>query len=246
MSGYYVAGGVEYYPSDATLIGASVFYGEVDADSPLGQEASSETFTGSLFARHKLDDALVLDGQVTLGSFGLDTTRTVSFLGTPQTLRSDSSDSIFSAALGLSYDIETSWGTISPGIEVRHARVGLDTVIENGGPLGLTLERETFKTTQARGGFNYRKQSNMLQFNLHGQAVFELENGPQLIGANFATGVGPNANFALDSADKFWAEVGVSANYGDGPFQIGFGFDSTIGRRNAEAQVWRIQGIYRF
>jgi subtilase-type serine protease len=246
MSGYYVAGGVEYYPSDATVIGASVFYGEVDADSPLGQEVSSETFTGSLFARHKFDGGLVLDGQVTLGSFGLDTTRTVNFLGTPQTLRSDSSDSIFAAALGLSYDIETSFGTISPGIEGRHARVGLDTVIENGGLLGLTLERETFKSTQARGGFAYRKQSNMLQFNLHGQAVFELESGPQLIGANFVTGVGPSANFALDSTDKFWAEVGISANYGDGPFQIGFGFDSTIGRRNAEAQVWRIQGIYRF
>ncbi|MGY6552567.1 MAG: autotransporter domain-containing protein [Erythrobacter sp.] len=246
MSGFFVGGGVEFYPADSSVIGASVFYSEIDANPPLGQVASSDTLAGSVFARHKFDAGFVLDGQVSLGSFGLDTTRTVTFPGGPQNLRSDSSDTLFSAGLGVSYDIETSFGTISPGIEGRHARVDLDTVSEDGGLLALTLERQSFKTTQARGGFAYRKQGQTVQINLYGQAVFELENGPQFIGANFANGIGPSANFALDTQDEFWVEVGASMNYGDGPFQIGVGFDSTIGRSNANAQIWRVQGIYRF
>jgi hypothetical protein len=38
----------------------------------------------------------------------------------------------------------------------------------------------------------------------------------------------------------------VSANIGDGPFQMGFGFDTTVGRDNADARVFRATATYRF
>lgn len=110
----------------------------------------------------------------------------------------------------------------------------------------LAVDRERFTSTQARVGFDYEKQAKMVQINTKAQLVWEFEDGPQLLGANFAQGVGPNANFMLDSADHTWVELGVSANIGDGPFQMGMGFDTTVGRENADARVFRATATYRF
>ena len=117
---------------------------------------------------------------------------------------------------------------------------------ETGGLAALAVDRETFKSTQARFGFDYEKQAKMVQINANAQLVWEFEDGPQLLGANFAQGTGPNANFVLDSADHTWVELGVSATVGDGPFQMGFGFDTTVGRDSADAQVFRASATYRF
>ena len=153
---------------------------------------------------------------------------------------------LISGALGISYDLKSSIGTFSPGIEGRIASVDLATVRESGGNTALSVARETFKSKQARFGFDYEKQGKMVSINANAQFVWEFEDGPQLLGANFATGIGPNANFVLDTADHTWAELGVSASFGDGPFQMGFGFDTTIGRDNADARVFRATATYRF
>lgn len=247
MSGFLLAGGLEYYPSENSVIGGSLFYSEIqNDDGALGARASAETIATSVFARQKFASGLVLDGQASLGFFGIDTNRRPLFLDSVQTLTSSADNIMFSVGLGLSYDIESSLGTFSPGLEARHAQVGLDTTREIGGVLALEFERQSFKTSQLRPGLAYRKQSKALQLNLYGQAVFELEDGPQLIAANFVNGVGPNATFALAPQDEFWLEVGLTVHLGTGPFQVGLGFDSTIGRDNANSQVWRLQGVFRF
>ena len=86
----------------------------------------------------------------------------------------------------------------------------------------------------------------MVQINANAQLVWEFEDGPQLLGANFVSGTGPNAGFVLDTADHTWAELGVAATIGDGPFRMGLGFDTTIGRDNADARVFRASATYRF
>ena len=137
-------------------------------------------------------------------------------------------------------------GTISPGIEGRYASVDLGTVRETGGLTALEIDRESFTSTQARFGFDYEKQAKMVQINANAQLVWEFEDGPQLLGANFAQGVGPNANFVLDTADHTWGEIGISASVGNGPLQLTVGADTTIGRDNADAQVFRGTATYRF
>ncbi|MDP5103175.1 MAG: autotransporter domain-containing protein [Erythrobacter sp.] len=246
ISGFYVSGGLEFYPSDNTMVGISGFYSSLDADTPLGQRVDNDTYAASLYLRHKFDGGPVIDGQFTLGSVGFDTQRDVQFLGTSQTLTSSSDDLLVSGALGLSYDLESSIGTISPGIEARYASVDLATVRETGGVLGLTVARENFTSTQARAGFDYEKQTDFVQINANAQLVWEFEDGPQLLAANFAQGTGPNVNFALDTADHTWVELGVSATLGDGPFQVGVGFDTTVGRDTANARVFRSSATYRF
>lgn len=246
MDGFYIAGGVEYFPGENTMVGLSAYYGDLDADTPLGQRTESRTYAASLYARHKVDGGLVFDGQLSIGSMGFDTARTVRYLATSQTLRSSSDDFMFSGALGMSYDIETGAGTFSPGVEARYASVNLTSVREDGGTLALALARENFTSTQGRFGFDYSKQGKVLTLNATAQMVWEFEKGPQLLGANFVQGVGPLANFALRTPDQTWGEVGASATFGKGPFTFTAGYDTTIGRKYADAQVVRATATYRF
>lgn len=246
ITGYFIAGGVEFYPGENTMVGVSGYYNSLEADVPLGQRVDSETYAASLYMRHAFQGGLVIDGQFSMGSMGFDTTRTVQFLGAPQTLESSSDDLLISGALGVSYDLKSSIGTISPGVEARFASVDLATIRETGGTTALAIDREKFESTQMRFGFDYENKGSMIAINANAQLVWEFEDGPQLLGANFASGVGPNANFVLDTADDTWGEVGISATVGNGPLQLTVGADTTIGRDNADAQVFRGTATYRF
>mgnify|MGYP002780233677 CR=1 FL=1 len=246
FSGWYLAGGVEFYPGENTMVGISGHVTSLEADAPLGQQVDSETYAATLYMRHKIASGPVIDGQFSMGSMGFETRRQVQFLGTTQTLESSSDDLLVSGALGVSYDLESSIGTISPGIEARYASVALTTLRESGGTLALSLDRETFKSTQLRAGVDFEKRGKVLVFNANAQLVRELEDGPQVLGANFAAGTGPNAAFVLAAPDTTWGELGVAAIFGTGPLQISAGFDTTIGRANADAQVFRGTATWRF
>jgi len=246
MEGFYIAGGVEYYPGERTMLGFSGYYSSLDADTPLAQRTESSTYAASIYARHQLEGGVNFDGQFSIGSVGFDTRRTVQFLGATQTLRSSSDDLLISGALGLSYDIVTGIGTISPGIEGRYASVNLETIREDGGTLGLAVARRNFKSTQARFGFDYAKRGEVLTLNATAKMVWEFQNGPNVLAANFAQGVGPFANFTLRSPDQAWGEVGASATFGKGPFTFTAGYDTTIGRQYADAQVVRGTATFRF
>lgn len=246
ITGLFVSGGIEFYPGEKTMLGLAGYFSSLEAEAPLGQQVDSDTYAVSLYMRHKFDGGPVLDGQFAMANMGFETERRVEFLGDRQNLTSSTDDLLVSGALGLSYDLDTGIGTISPGIEGRYASVDLGPVRETGGVTALAIDRERFKSTQARFGFDYAKQAKMVQINANVQLVWEFEDGPQLLAANFVQGVGPNANFMLDTADHTWVELGLSANIGDGPFQLGLGLDTTIGRDNADARVFRASATYRF
>jgi uncharacterized protein YhjY with autotransporter beta-barrel domain len=246
IDGFYLAAGLEFYPGEATMVGVSGYYSSLDADVPLGQQVESDTYAATLYVRHKLEAGPVVDGQLTIGSMGFDTTRTVQFLNGTQTLTSSSEDLLVSGVLGLSYDIDLGGATLSPGVEGRYASVDLASIEETGGTLGLAVERNRFESKQARAGFDFETQAKVVQINATAQYVHEFEDGPQLLAANFAQGVGPNANFVLEQADSNWVEVGLSAQIGRGPVQFGIGFDTTLGRNSAEARAFRASATYRF
>lgn len=246
ITGLFVSGGIEFYPGEKTMLGLAGYFSSLEAEAPLGQQVDSDTYAVSLYMRHKFDGGPVLDGQLAMANMGFETERRVEFLGDRQNLTSSTDDLLVSGALGLSYDLDTGIGTISPGIEGRYASVDLGPVRETGGVTALAIDRERFKSTQARFGLDYARQARMVQIYANAQLVWEFEDGPQLLAANFVQGAGPNANFVLDTADHTWVELGVSANIGDGPFQLGLGFDTTIGRDNADARVFRASATYRF
>ena len=246
IDGFYLTSGLEFYPDDNTMIGISGYFSSLDANVPLGQRVESDTYAASLYLRHAITDGPVIDAQISMGSMGFDTQRRVQLVNGVQTLESNSDDRLVSGALGLSYDLTSSIGTFSPGIEARYASVELSTVSETGGTLALRAERENYESKQARFGFGYEKQGKTVAINANAQLVWEFEDGPQLLGANFAQGTGPNANFVLDTADQTWGEVGVNATFGTGPLQMNLALDTTIGRSNADTQVVRAGATWRF
>lgn len=245
-SGWYLAGGAEFYPGDSTMIGISGHYSTIDADVPLGQSVRSDTYAASLYMRHDFASGVAVDGQFSMGSAGIDTRRTVTFLNAPQTLESSSDDLLVSGALGVSYDLETSAGTISPGIEARYASIAFTRTKESGGTLALSFDRETYKSTQLRAGFDWQKKGKSVVLNANAQLVRELEQGPNVLNANFTSGTGPDAAFALGTADRTWGEVGVSVTLGTGPIELSAALDSTIARADANAQVIRGTATWKF
>ena len=246
ITGVYVSGGVEFYIGDSTMLGLSGFFNSAEGTAPGEQQVKSDTYAASLYMRHRLDNGPIIDGQFSMGSMGFDINRTVLFLNSAPTLESSSDDLLISGALGVSWDLETGIGTFSPGVEGRYASVDLSTVRETGGPVALTIERQKFKSTQARAGVDFSRKSSGIAINATAQYVHEFEDGPQLLAANFAQGIGPNANFVLAQADSNWVELGVWAHAGQGPVRVGVGFDTTIGRDTASAQVVSAKASYRF
>lgn len=246
FSGWYLAGGVEFYPGENTMVGISGHVTSLEADAPLGQQVDSETYAATVYMRHKFAAGAVIDGQFSMGSMGFDTRRQVQFLVATQTLESSSDDLLVSGALGVSYDLESSIGTFSPGVEARYASVALTTLRESGGTLALAFDRETFKSTQIRAGVDFEKRGKALVFNATAQFVRELEDGPRVLGANFAAGTGPGASFVLAAPDETWGELGVAAIFGTGPLQFSAAVDTTVGRSNADAQVVRGTATWRF
>ena len=246
LSGLFVSGGLEFYPGDNTMIGISGYYNSLETEAPLAQIVESDTYAATVYGRHKLGGGAVVDGQFTIGSVSFTTDREVQFLGNTQELSSNTDNLLVSGALGISYDLETGLGTFSPGIEGRYASVDLSNVRESGGTLALAIDRERFESTQARAGIDFEGGSRRVRLNANAQFVYEFEEGPQLLAANFVQGTGPNANFVINGADQTWVELGVSLHIGDGPLKLGVGFDTTVGRDTADAQALRASWSYSF
>ncbi|MBX7483268.1 autotransporter domain-containing protein [Qipengyuania qiaonensis] len=246
VDGYFFAGGIEYFPSESSMVGLSAYYSDLEADVVLGQEADSKMLAVSLYGSVKTEVGIVVDGQVSLTDVDIDTTRTVSFVGDTQTLTSESSDGGLAAAVGVSYDIEGAFGTISPGVELRYADHSFDVVEETGGPLALRIDREDFESLQGRIGLDYQKVSGTVQIDAHADWVHEFEDGPLAVGAQFAAGNGPAVPFAVASTDSDWGEIGLSAQFGTGAVQFGLGVDTTISRKNANAQSYRAMATFKF
>ena len=246
VDGYFFGGGIEYFPNESSMVGLSLYYSDLDADVVLNQEAESKMLAVSLYGSAKTVDGFVIDGQVSLTDLDVDTRRTVAFLGGSQTLTSESSDGGLTAALGLSYDLEGPLGTISPGIELRYADQSFDVVTETGGPLALQITREDFESLQGRIGLDYQKVSTGFQLDANFDFVHEYKDGPYWFAANFANGTGPGAIFPIASPDKNWAEAGLSAQVRSGAASFGLGVDTTIGRKNANAQTYRATATFKF
>ncbi|QYJ08032.1 autotransporter domain-containing protein [Qipengyuania flava] len=246
VDGYFFGGGIEYFPSENSMVGLSVQYSDLEADVALGHEAESQMLAVSLYGSVKTDSNWVIDGQISLTDVDLETERTVGLGGTPFTLSSDSSDGGIAGALGLSYDFEGDFGTISPGIEVRFVDHSLDVVDESGGPMALRISRQDFESFQGRIGFDYQKTAGSFQIDAHADWVHEYEDGPFAVAASFAAGTGAAQLFPVASQDKDWGEIGLSATFGSGAFQFGVGADTTLGRSNANAQSYRATATLKF
>ncbi|MGB7373718.1 autotransporter domain-containing protein [Pontixanthobacter sp.] len=247
FDGYYLGGGIDVFVSDNTMVGASVYYSDLDANGAFGNQANSEMLTGSVYGRISSEAGLAVKGQFNISDYKTNTSRTVDFLGTAQTLVADRDSTGISGAVGVSYDLNAAIGTFSPGVELRYSKVSSAAVTETGGVAALSFNREKFESTQGRYGIDFATlDDRAVQFRAGVDFVHEFNDGPQLFQANFANGTGPTAAFAYSPTDRNWAELSASTTFGNGPLQLGVGVDTVIGRENFNATTLSASATIKF
>ncbi len=248
FDGFYLAGGIERYLSDKSMIGFAAYYSDLDANAALGQQATGKIFSGSLYGQFGLVENWYLDGAITYGRMDLTTTRNVALGATPFTLRTDDDTSIFGAELGLTKQFKTkTGGIISPGISLRYAKADLDPVTETGGGPALAINRNDYESLQGRLGIEFKSNpEKKLQFRLSANAVYEYDNAADFVTANFVGGIGAFAPFRLAEDDRAWGEFGVGMSYNSGNVSLYVSADSTLARDNAQNQVYSAGVTFRF
>ncbi|MFN2259853.1 MAG: autotransporter domain-containing protein [Parasphingopyxis sp.] len=249
FTGYFFAGGLEYYLGESALVGVSGYYQDLDADAALNNEAQSDVLAGTLYGRAQFG-RLGLNGQFSVGRYSTDTRRTVSFGTTTQTLVSDDSSTLIAAEGGLDYEITPFIGSavIRPGIDLRYSRINFDAISETGGSLALNINRRDYESLQGRAGFDVlTKQDEPFQAHLSAHFVHEFDDPANTFQANFAAGTSPfTAPFALGGTDRDWVELGIGLRYNTGNVSFDLAAHTTVERNTVDSQAVTAGINFRF
>lgn len=249
FDGWSITGGIERYVSEKISVGASLSYTQLDAEASLGQVVDSDYFAATLYGQLRSSSKVVLDGQVSLGSYGSETTRAVAVPGVGvNTLTSDDNSLAFSAELLASRPIELSQFTVAPRVGLRTTVIDFDNVQESGGIPALDINRDQYQSTQGRVGLNVTSnaKSNVL-VRLTGDLVQEFGSRDGSFTASFAGVPAGGASFLLFGTDKTWAEVGASLGFNmNHQTRFDISADTTLGRSDIDAQTYRASITYKF
>jgi len=247
FDGFFIAGGLEYYLDESSFIGISAYYSDVDATVALGNTAQSKTIMGSIYGRKKLSGGLVLDGRATLGTYNVETLRSVSLGAQAFNLTTDDDSMVYAGEIGLSKELDVLDAIIAPGIRGRAAKINFSNVNEQGGGPALTIIRPDYSSIQGLAGIEFKsKPGKKLQLRASMNYVHEFENNPNSFGANFVGGNGAVVPFALVNPDRNWGEVGVGLRYNMGNVSFDLAADSTVGRSDVSSQVYSGAISFRF
>jgi uncharacterized protein YhjY with autotransporter beta-barrel domain len=257
LDGWFIAGGIEKQLDGESFVGLSVSYAEVNGRTGNGgtQTGRFGTYEVTAYAKADLGKGWSLDGQVGVGAFSLDTQRTLAFLGTPQTLRTEQSRGVVTAEVGAQKEFNLGLLRIAPRLSSRTNYINFGTVSETGGPGALTYYRPELLSIQGRAGLivqtakaakfrPYVTAYYVHEFNDARSPVF----GANLVGGGVATSFnsvgGPGANFLGTRIDRNWGEVSGGLTYTTGKVDIGIAADTTFLRDDVQNQSYR--GTVRF
>lgn len=245
-NGWYIGAGLEAALGDTSLIGFAFTYTDTDGTASFGgQSAKGEAVQGTLYAKKSVGN-VTLDGQVTAGALGVKTQRTAAFLGTPYTLRASDSAMIFGTELGLGFDLGTDAIEISPRIAGRTTWIDFGSAQESGGPMALDIDRNDYKSYQARGGLTVAGKSDGLRPFVTATYVHEFSDRATGVAANLVGGIGPGATFALNGQDRDWGEVSGGLTFRTGAVDLSVSADTTVMRSDLSAQTYRGSITFRF
>lgn len=246
FDGWSVSGGVEKRVSEKASIGASLSYTQLEGEASLGQTAETDYFAGTLYGQLRAENNFVLDGQVSLGTLNAQTERTVAFPSN-NVLTSDDDSTVFSADLRVSKAYEAGSAVFTPRVSLQNTVIDFDTVEEVGGAPGLSINRNSVKSTQARVGFGLSTAKDAkFDLSAHGDLVTELGSIDDTFDAGFVSAPGASGQFALFGTDKEWAEIGVEVGFDVQNAKINLSADTTLGRKDFETRVYRAGVTYKF
>lgn len=237
FDGWSVVAGIERAVSEKISVGASLSYTELDADAALNQLSETDHFAGTLYGQLRSSQNVILDAQVSLGSFGTTNTRTVAFPAST-TLTSDDDSLAFTADIQVSKPMHAGTMKFIPKAGVRTTVIGFDAIEETGGAPALSIDREVYKSTQGRFGMDLITTANpRAQFRLTGDVVQELSSSTDSFNAGFVGGGSVTAPFALFGTDKTWGEVGAGLDLVYGKTTVNLAANTTVGRSDIDAKT---------
>ena len=158
FDGFFIAGGLEMYMGDSTMLGFSAYYSDLDGDVALGNQASGRTLMGSIYGRSNFV-GLTLDARVSAGTYNAQTRRNVALGAQNFTLTTDDDSFFFAGEANLAKEIGVAGGTIAPGIGMRATKINFDNVQEAGGGPALTIIRPDYESFQGLAGVENQNQS---------------------------------------------------------------------------------------
>jgi hypothetical protein len=247
FNGFYIAGGVEYYLGENSMVGGGIYYSDVDADAALNNSASGRMIMGTIYGQMRTASNFIFDGQLSFGSYKAQTERNVALGATAFTLTSSDNSMSYAGEIGISHETDTGGGLVSPGVDLRYARVNFDPVAEVGGGPALLIDRNTYESLQSRVGIEFKSRpGKTFQARANINFVHEFKDQDFAFGANFVGGAGALVPFRLATADRNWGEVGLGFRYNMDNISFDLSVDTTVGRTDAQNQAYRGAVTFRF
>lgn len=214
LEGYYVAGGIEAYPSDGFMVGVAGHYVDTKDDLPSSQGVSGDLLQGTVYASFLTPSGIEANGHISAGTFKSRSRRSVTIGTTLSNFRNSEKDFAITAEGGVGYQIpDIDVLKLTPNVSVRYTRINGDDRTENGGLAALTISDTDYESVQGRAGFDIGGQADRegalsVQPRLTAHYVREFKKQASTANIGFAATPAITVPFALGGVDRNWAEVG--------------------------------------
>lgn len=246
FDGYYLAAGIETELAENAGLGFGLSYTNMDGTTGgVAQEAGGELVQGTIYGKIQSQSGLTLDVQLSAALFKATTDRTVAVGPTSYRLQSKDDTLALSGEVGLSKMFDAGMLDIGPRVAMRFSRIDFTPTTESGGGPALAFDRGRFDSVQGLAGLTL---SGGMKVRPYASAyyVHEIEDKPAAFGANFVSGVGLPAIFALGGDDHDWFEASAGIAFGSDKVEFALGADTTIGRDDVSNQSYRGSVTIRF
>lgn len=247
FDGWYMAAGIEKLIDGESAIGFGLSYSQMRGDgSAAGQSARANLAQGTLYGKYQAASGFTLDTQISAGILDTSTKRSVSFVGTPYTLRADDSALAFTSEVGAGYRFDLGQAELKPRVAWRSTFIDFSRTAETGGPVALDYDRQSVNSSQLRGGLTVGGTGAKVRPFASGTIVHDFGKRPSAFVANFVGSVSPGALFELNGLDRDWAEVAAGLTVRTSSVDLSIAGETTLGRDDVETRSVRGTVAFRF
>lgn len=245
FDGWYAAAGLEGTAGDG-VIGLALSYTNLDGESGVaGQIAKADLYQGTLYGKVPVS-GLTLDAQFSAGIYNAKTRRDIAFLGTPFTLRSSDRALALNGEVGLGKSFEMGGFKLTPRAAGRFTKIDFSLTQESGGPLALVYDRNDIRSIQGRGGLTFEGTGPTFKPYLNATYVHEFKDRAGYVGTNIAGGIPGFAAFNTNATDKNYGEVSAGVTWTTGTVDLSLHAQTSIFRKDIEAQSYSGSVSFRF
>ena len=243
--GLYGTVGLESEVGNHGVLGASIGFTNLDGRTD-ARDASADAnlYQATVYGKVMFDGNGYVDGQLTAGILETSHERAGNLPGQPYTLRGSDSALAFGGeiAVGALFGDKIKYG---PRAAMRFTQINFGDLIESGGPTALSIDRDEYRSIQARAGIVF-DGTGRIRPRASATFVHDFAERNTNFGANFVGGGGGNVLFDLAGQDRNWGEVSGGLVIDLGNVELSASADTTIGRTDFNNRSYRVGARIKF